>query len=337
VAESAPGSLPCYTFAGMHRDCHDVRVARQVARGANSLTGDHGGAEFFPLAHYAERAVYLTDACVDVALSLICYLREARAIAPSECRKLWRGPASGPSVQAAEPLAGSIARNCCRRFTGTGHIDRLIRQHRFPSRLRQAPWHHFGVLALEQRSSPPNSLPRHDFVRTVFRAPDVARTTSDVCLRLIGDGSSALRRIPTDRGSGLRLPLIAAAHGECSSYIQGRIAYDYGCLKRSLKSIIAFTTQARASISGTAQVLPFPDVVSGCSVIVCRDMLLTRVHFQSVSGTDESRTHRERSLKGDRNYTTEIHKLSLSNSCSVCSSIPDPSREWPRDDCDRRA
>src|SRR5215472_8529304 len=29
---AAPGSLPCYTFGGMLRDCEDVRVARRVAR-----------------------------------------------------------------------------------------------------------------------------------------------------------------------------------------------------------------------------------------------------------------------------------------------------------------
>src|SRR5262249_37597808 len=27
-----PGALPCYTFGGMYRECHDVLVARQVAR-----------------------------------------------------------------------------------------------------------------------------------------------------------------------------------------------------------------------------------------------------------------------------------------------------------------
>ena len=30
--KAKPGSLPCYTFGGMLRDCQDVIVAREVAR-----------------------------------------------------------------------------------------------------------------------------------------------------------------------------------------------------------------------------------------------------------------------------------------------------------------
>ncbi len=62
------GSLPCYTFGGTYRDCRDVVIARKVAR----VCGQpheviRAGADFlarFP--HYAERTVYLTDACADV-------------------------------------------------------------------------------------------------------------------------------------------------------------------------------------------------------------------------------------------------------------------------------
>ncbi len=56
--KSPPGSLPCYSFGGMFRDCQDVLVARKVARACDQA---HGviplGQEFlsrFP--HYAERS-----------------------------------------------------------------------------------------------------------------------------------------------------------------------------------------------------------------------------------------------------------------------------------------
>ena len=61
--KSQPGSLPCYTFGGMFRDCQDVTLSRQVASACGQTTpGDTGGKRIpdgFP--RYAERAVYLTD------------------------------------------------------------------------------------------------------------------------------------------------------------------------------------------------------------------------------------------------------------------------------------
>src|SRR6266571_75805 len=83
--KSPPGSLPCYTFGGMFRDCRDVLVARQVARArGQSYDVIPVGEEFlsrFP--HYAERTVYLTDGCANVSRSPDLYVNErAREIAP---------------------------------------------------------------------------------------------------------------------------------------------------------------------------------------------------------------------------------------------------------------
>ena len=65
------GSLPCYTFGGVRRNCRDVVVARRVA---NICGQSHEvitvGQEFlsrFPA--YAERTIYLSDGCVDVGRS----------------------------------------------------------------------------------------------------------------------------------------------------------------------------------------------------------------------------------------------------------------------------
>src|SRR5580700_8666867 len=83
--KSPPGSLPCYSFGGTYRDCQDVVIARRVAKACGQR---HEvipvGQEFLSqFAHYAERAVYLTDACVAVNRSADLYVNErARAIAP---------------------------------------------------------------------------------------------------------------------------------------------------------------------------------------------------------------------------------------------------------------
>ena len=79
------GSLPCYTYGGMFRECRDILVARQVARACRQ---PHSvipvGEEFlsrFP--RYAERTVYLTDGTAAVNRSADLYLNErAREIAP---------------------------------------------------------------------------------------------------------------------------------------------------------------------------------------------------------------------------------------------------------------
>ncbi len=63
------GSLPCYTFGGVYRDCRDVTVARRVARACGQ---PHHvipvGAEFFStFPRLAERTVYLTDGYAEVS------------------------------------------------------------------------------------------------------------------------------------------------------------------------------------------------------------------------------------------------------------------------------
>src|SRR3954467_1240272 len=68
---------------------------------------------------------------------------------------------------------------------------------------RQAPWHHYGLLALEQTQLALRSpFLDNDLVRTVFRAPASSITDPSISLRLISDGSKELMRIRTDRGLG---------------------------------------------------------------------------------------------------------------------------------------
>ena len=83
--KAPPGSLPCYTFGSMYRDNQDVKLARKVAKiCGQSHQVITTGKEFlsrFP--HYAERSIYLTDACVDLSRSPDLYVNEkAREIAP---------------------------------------------------------------------------------------------------------------------------------------------------------------------------------------------------------------------------------------------------------------
>ena len=182
LAEASPGSLPCYTFGGMFRECQDVHVARQVA---SVCEQPHEvipvGEEFlsrFP--HYAERSVYLTDGCVDVSRSPDLYVSErAREIAPVRMTGLY-----GDEILRHSP--GVQAGGACSRLVPSGasllrsQSEGDLRQGSFGEHplsfavFRQAPWHHYGILALEQtKLTVRTPFLDNDFVRTVFRAPEV--------------------------------------------------------------------------------------------------------------------------------------------------------------------
>src|SRR3989442_14497514 len=76
--KARPGSLPCYTFGGMFRDCRDDLVARQVAgmcgQAHQVIPVGEGFLSLF--SRYAERAVYLTYGFADVSPCPHLYVKE---------------------------------------------------------------------------------------------------------------------------------------------------------------------------------------------------------------------------------------------------------------------
>ena len=157
-------------------------MSRQVA----SMCGQphqviEAGKEFlsrFP--HYAERAVYLTDGCVEVNRAPDVYLNErAREIAP---------------VRMTGNLGGEVLRRV-RTFKPVMPLPGLF-QSEFLSHVRQAaqtyasniqgnalsfavfkqsPWNHYGILALEQTQLALRTpFLDNDLIRAVFRAPQSA-------------------------------------------------------------------------------------------------------------------------------------------------------------------
>ena len=208
LAQAFPGSLPCYTFGGTYRECRDVLVAREVARACGQPHQViRSGQEFlssFP--DYAERTVYLTDGCADVGCSPVLYgCQMAREIAPVRMTgnygdQVLRGMrAFKPSVPAPGLFASDLlphlaeARKTYSKITDTHPLSFAA--------FRQAPWHHYGLLALEQTQLTMRSpFLDNDVVRATFRAPQSVAKNNDLRIRLIGDGNLALRHIRTDMG-----------------------------------------------------------------------------------------------------------------------------------------
>jgi len=321
------GSFPCYSFGGMFRDCQDVQLARKVAKACGqSLEVISVGKEFhsrFP--HYAERAVYLSDGCVGVRNSSDLYANELAAkIAPVRMTGNYGGEILRRlrAFKAAEPSAGlfrpeflSHTRAAEKTLAGLlgGHAISFIA-------FRQTPWHHYGLLSLEETQiSMRSPYLDNDLVRTAFRAPDSAIETgnvfedSDDSVRLIADGNPALRQIRTDRG-------LAGGAGRVSTAItrslleftfKAEYAYDYGMPQWVAQIDHLFSRlHLEGLFLGRHKFNHFRvwyrDALSG----YVREMLLDprtlgRPYLNSRAVEAIVQGH----LKGNRNYTTEIHQL----------------------------
>jgi asparagine synthase (glutamine-hydrolysing) len=278
------------------------------------------GAEFLSrFAHYAERSVYLTDGCVDVSRAPDLYVNErAREIAPVRMSGLYGGEVLrrvrafkpvDPEPGLFEPELLSHAREARATYANA------LRGHPLSFAVfRQAPWHHYGSLALEETQlSMRSPFLDNDFVRTVFRAPDSACVSDDICLRLISEGNPSLRRILTDRGigGGVRNPLGIASHAVLEFLFKAEYAYDYGM------------PQWIAGIDHCLSALRLQRLFLGRHKfshfrVWYRDILSTYVREMLLDPRSLGRPYLERHrieamvqahLAGYRNYTTEIHKL----------------------------
>jgi asparagine synthase (glutamine-hydrolysing) len=317
----APGSLPTYTFGSMFRQSQDVRVARRVAEFCHQphQTITAGPKFLAQFSRYAERAVYLSDGCVDVGRAPDLYLNErAREIAPVRLTgnygsEILRGVQGFKPV---EPTAGlfspeffSNVRRARQTYAGVadGHPVSF-------AAFRQAPWYHYGVLALEQTQlSIRSPFLDNDLVRTVFRSPTADLASNQLSLRLIADGNRDLLQIPTDRGlAGNRGSIArAASRGILEFLFKAEYAYDVG-MPQWLARIDHTLSPIRPEHLFLGRHKPFHfrvwyrDALAGYLQEMLLDpRSLSRPYVERKGLEAVLRSH----LKGDRNYTTELHKV----------------------------
>jgi len=319
--KSQPGSLPCYTFAGMFRDSQDVKLSRRVA----SMCGQShqvipAGKEFIAnFAHYAERAVYIADGCLDVSRSPDLYLNEkAREIAPVRMtgdyggeilRGVGRLKATPPMPGLFRPEFEPYIRQAIETHAG------LIQGHRLSFAVfKQAPWDYQGVVGLEQTQlSLRSPFFDNDLIRTVFRAPQSALGNNQDSLRLIADGKKELLQIPTDRGlAGKQGGLPAAAYRHFLEFqFKAEYAYDMGMPQSVARIDHAFSAlHLERLFLGRHKVTHFRIWYRDALAGYVRDMLLdqrslTRPYIDRKGLETIVQGH----LKGNRNFTNEIHKI----------------------------
>ena len=237
-AQRPPGTLPCYTFGGMFRDCNDVKVAKRVAKICQQ---PHRiipvGRDFlakFPV--LAEKTVYLTDGAMDVSGSPDLYAnRVAREIAPVRLTGNYGGEILR-SIVAFKPMSlqdGLFGREfaaAVRTAAQTYSSEFSGRRLSFIA-FKQVPWHHYSRLALELSQLTLRSpYLDNDIVALAFQMPAELATGIEAPLRLIADGNPALSRIPTDFGVVWRSSPVAekARHLYHAFTFKAEYAYDHG-------------------------------------------------------------------------------------------------------------
>lgn len=324
--KAAPGSLPFYTFGGTYRDSQDVLVARKVAKFCEQpYEVISVGQEFLSrFAQYAERTVYLTDGCADVSRSPVLYANERAAeIAPVRMtgnygsEVLRRMVAFKPS----QPTSGLFDPELLPRFREARDTYARLLQGDPASFIafRQVPWHHWGLLALEQTQlSPRSPYLNNDLVRTTFRAPDSSIVKSSIfadnndCLRLIADGNTALGKIRSDRGLGGRGGLSAALTRTFQELtFRAEYEYDYG-MRQWVTRIDHLLSQLRLEriFLGRHKYYHFRVWYRDALSAYVREMLLdpltlSRPYIERTAVETIVQGH----LRGNENHTLAIHKV----------------------------
>jgi asparagine synthase (glutamine-hydrolysing) len=153
----------------------------------------------------------------------------------------------------------------------------------------------------------------NEFIRTIFRAPASAPTNNDLRLRLIGEGNSSLRQIRTDLGFGGTTGTVSGALSREFQHftMKAEYAYDHGMpqwLARIDHLLSPFHLERL--FLGRHKFYHFR--------VWYRDALSEYVQEMLLDPRTLSRPYLERKgletmvrghLRGDCNYTTEIHKV----------------------------
>ncbi len=319
--KSPPGSLACYSFGGSYRDCQDVVIARKVAKACGQTHQVIPVAEEFLAAfpHYAERTVYLTDGCVDTSHSPDLFVNErARQIAPARMTGNYGGEVLRRvrAFKPGSPTAGLFRPDLDPYFgQAKTTYDEIINTHPLTFAVfRQAPWHHYGLLSLEQTQLALRSpFLDNGLVKKVFQVPDSACRDNQVSLRLIEDGNPALNKIRTDRGlAGNHNALVSAWNRAYFEFTyKAEYAYDYGMPQWVAKvDHLLSPLHLERLFLGRQKFYHFRvwyrDRLSAYVKGILLDRrTLSRPYLNAKKVEEVVRGH----LQGDRNYTTEIHKL----------------------------
>jgi asparagine synthase (glutamine-hydrolysing) len=299
----------------MYRDCHDVTIARRIAAQTGQshevISVGHDFLKRFP--HYAERSIYLTDGCVEVTRAPDLFVNErARQIAPVRMTGNYGGEVLRRvrAFKPVDPEPGLFDIGLAEHIARSKHVyHELVSGHPLSFAVfKQQGWFLYGSLSLEQTQLALRSpFLDNEFVRTVFRAPQAALQDNTLSLRLIAEGDSDLRGLPTDRGIGGN----DFSRRLLEFSFKAEYAYDYG-MPQWVAEIDHFFRALRLErlFIGRHKFYHYRVWYRDFLSHYVREILLdrrslTRPYIQSSAVQRIVAAH----TKGHRNYTSEIHKL----------------------------
>jgi len=319
-APRPPGTLPCYTWGGMYRDCADVKIARRTAKLCQQ---PHNrilvGADFLSQFHdLAERAVYISDGTVDVTGSIDLYVgRLARQIAPVRLSGVCGGEILRRLVmfKPDPPQEGLFDPELERSFRDAAatYADDLLGHRLSFTSFKQAPWYMASRFTVE-RSQITYRTPYfdNDLVALAYQSP-AKLLDNGPALRLIADGNPALGKIATDRGLAFRsIPGVnRVLHWYQEFTFKAEYAYDYRMPQWLARLDHAFAPlHLERLFLGRHKFHHFrvwyPNELSRC----LRETLLdsearSRPYLRANSLEEILKAH----VSGRRNYAFEIHKI----------------------------
>jgi asparagine synthase (glutamine-hydrolysing) len=149
----------------------------------------------------------------------------------------------------------------------------------------------------------------NELVKTVYQSPGPVAVNEEGRLRLIREGNPALADLPTDRGLGDHSS--ALKHSLLEFLFKAEYAYDYGMPQWVAQVDHMFAPLRLERIwLGRHKIFHFRVWYRDQLANYVRDMLLdSRSLARPYVNPSEVRRIVNGHLKGNRNYTTEIHRL----------------------------
>jgi asparagine synthase (glutamine-hydrolysing) len=188
----------------------------------------------------AEKAVFISDGAMDVTGAVELYAnRIASQIAPVRLTgnygsEILRGNVAFRPRKFTESLLEPEFAQRLRAAGATYQAERNGHPLSFIA-FKQAPWHHYARLAVEQSQLTLRSpYLDNDLVALIYRAPSELLSSTEPSLRLIHEGNPLLAKIPTDRGLIYReAPILGKVREVGAEFtMKAEYAYDYGMPQR---------------------------------------------------------------------------------------------------------
>ena len=204
----ASGSIPCYTFGGLYRECFDVKIARKVAEqcGCSHQVIDLQPEFLSSFPVLAEKTVYLSNGNLGAFNAYELYLnRLARQIGDIRVTGSYGSEviSSARAFKALSPPPGLLKPELEKSMQcAVDTFRQLCSGHSVSfSVFKQAPWYYANRLAVEQSQLTIRTpFLDNDLVGLMYRAPS-GMPRQNLSLDLIEHGNPKLRQLPTDTGN----------------------------------------------------------------------------------------------------------------------------------------